>query len=94
MAGLGLISYSRERVEKIAQELVEKGELSQSEESEFVKKMMDRAEKDKQELEKKVGEVVENTMQRMNVPTRKEFEELKEEIRSMKGEKSEEKEEE
>ncbi|MFW5888403.1 MAG: phasin-related domain-containing protein, partial [Patescibacteria group bacterium] len=37
MAGLGLLDYSRERIENFAEELVERGELSKSEESEFVK---------------------------------------------------------
>jgi polyhydroxyalkanoate synthesis regulator phasin len=85
MAGLGLLDYSREKVESFASELVERGELSKSEESQFVKKMMDRAEKDRKEIEKKIGETVEKTMERMNVPTRNELEELKKEIKKMRG---------
>ena len=88
LAGLGLLSYSREKAEEIAKELVEKGELSKSEESEFVKKMMERAEKDKEEVEKKVGELVEKNLHKMNIPTRKEFEELKQEIQNLSGKSS------
>ncbi len=91
MAGLGLLDYSRERIENFAEELVERGELSKSEESEFVKKMIKRVEKDREEIEKKIGKTVEKTMERMNIPTGKEFEELKKEIRELKGEKKEEK---
>ena len=80
LAGLGLLSLSREKAEEITKDLIKRGELAESEESKFIKDLMERAEKDKKVIEEKVEEKVEKILTKMNIPTRKEFESLIEKV--------------
>ncbi|HEK86000.1 MAG: phasin family protein [Candidatus Saccharicenans sp.] len=87
LAGLGLISLTREKAEELAKDLIKRGELAQTEEAKFVKDLMAQAEKNKAELEKKVEQISENVLKKLNLPTRKEFEELKARVEEIAGQK-------
>ncbi len=76
-AGLGILSLSREKAEELAKELIKQGELAKTDEAKFVKDLMKRVEKNKAEVEKKTEEVVTKTVEKLNVPTRKELNDLK-----------------
>ena len=76
-AGLGILSLSREKAEELAKELIKQGELAKTDEAKFVKDLMKRVEKNKAEVEKKTEEVVTKTVEKLNVPTRKEVNDLK-----------------
>jgi poly(hydroxyalkanoate) granule-associated protein len=80
LAGLGALSLSREKVEELTKELIERGELSKTDEATFVKDLLDIAEKNKTGLEEKVEKAVEKVLTRLDIPTRKELSELKEEL--------------
>ena len=49
----------------------------------FVKDVMDQTEKSKTELEKKIEKSVEDIFAKLNIPTRKEFEELKKKVEEL-----------
>ncbi|MBC7361183.1 MAG: phasin family protein [Candidatus Aminicenantes bacterium] len=87
LAGLGLISLTREKAEEIAKDLIKRGELAETEEAKFVKDLLEQAEKSKAELEKKLEKTVEAVLTKLNIPTRKEFEELKARVEEMAGQK-------
>lgn len=80
LAGLGALSLSREKAEEIAKELIAKGEVAKSEEAKFVKDLLDVVEKNKTGIEEKMEKAVEKVLSRLDIPTRKELNELKEEI--------------
>ena len=80
LAGLGALSLSREKAEKLAKDLVKRGELAKTEEAKFVKDLMKRAEKSRVEIEKKIEKIVEKTLIRLNIPTRKELDALRAKI--------------
>jgi polyhydroxyalkanoate synthesis regulator phasin len=80
LAGLGALSLSREKAEKLAKDLVKRGELAKTEEAKFVKDLIKRAEKNRAEVEKKIEKVVEKSLAKLNIPTRKEFNILKEKV--------------
>ena len=77
LAGLGFMSFSLEKAEELANTMIKKGEMSKTEGAEFVKDLMDQVEKNKDEIERKIGLIVEKTLEKLNVPTRKELNELK-----------------
>jgi len=54
LAGLGLISLTREKAEEFAKELIRRGELSENEKAKFVKDILDQSEKTKTEIEQKI----------------------------------------
>ena len=83
LAGLGVLSISREKAEKITKDLVKRGELAKTEEAKFIKDLMEQAEKNKIEVEKKIEKVVEKTLTRLNIPTRKEINDLKEKVNKL-----------
>ncbi|MEA2064979.1 MAG: phasin family protein [Patescibacteria group bacterium] len=77
LAGLGVFSLSREKAEEITKDLIKQGELAKTEEAKFVKNLMERVEKSKGEMEKKTEKMVKKTLAKLNLPTRKELDELK-----------------
>ncbi len=71
LGGLGLASLTKERANEIAQELIKKGELSQSESKEFVIDIMDKAEKEKDRLIEKIKPEIDKSLEKMNFASKK-----------------------
>ena len=79
LVGLGALSLTREKAEEITKDLIKRGEVAKIEEAKFVKDLMKRAEKSRVEIEK----IIEKTLVKLNVPTRKEFDALKTKINKL-----------
>jgi len=77
LAGLGVLSLTRKKAEEITKDLIKRGEVAKTEEAKFVKDLMERAEKSRVEVEKKIEKAVKKTLIKLNIPTRKEVNELK-----------------
>ena len=71
LASLGMLSLTKERANKIAQELIKRGELSQSESKEFVVDLLDRAEKEKDRLIEKIKPEIDKSLEKMNFASKK-----------------------
>lgn len=71
LGGLGIVSLTKERANEIAQELIKKGELSQSESKEFVVDLLDKAEKEKDRLIEKIKPEIDKRLERMNFVSKK-----------------------
>ena len=80
LAGLGAISMTRERAEKIFDDYVSRGKAEKESRTGFVKAVMDAADKNREELEKLVSKQVRETMEHLNLPTRDDFERLEQKI--------------
>ena len=80
MFGEGLVAMTREKSEELVKELVKKGEMSEKEGKQLVNDLMEKSKKVTRELETKTEEMVTLTLKRLNIPTRKELEELRERI--------------
>ncbi len=80
LAGLGAISMTRERAEKIFDEYVSRGKLEKENRTGFIKELMDSADKNRQELEKLISKQVQEAMERLNLPTREDLKRLEEKI--------------
>ncbi|MCK5019510.1 MAG: hypothetical protein KAS32_20795 [Candidatus Peribacteraceae bacterium] len=87
LAGLGALSLTRGKAEEIAKDLIKQGELAKTGEAKFVKDLMGWAEESKVAVEKKVEVVVKKVLPKLDVPTRKEFNELKAKVASLVGKK-------
>ena len=64
-------------------ELVKKGELSQSDAAKLMNEVMSRAEKSGEEIDKKVGEIVEKTLVKLNLPGKRDIEKLERTIQEL-----------
>lgn len=71
LAGLGMLSLTKEKANEIAQDLIKKGELSQSESKKFVVDLLDKAEKEKDKLLKKIKPDIEKSLEKMNFASKK-----------------------
>ena len=80
LSGLGVLTITRKKAEEIAQELIKEGEISDSDEAKFVKDLMEKAKSSKTEIEEKIEKVVEKTLMKMNIPTRKELTQIEKKI--------------
>ena len=80
LTGLGILSFTQEKAQNLAKDLIKKGELSETEEAKFVKDLMKRAEKYGSEVEKKIEKTVEKTLRKLDIPSRKDLAEIKEKL--------------
>ena len=72
MAGIGV----PEKLKEMVDELVEKGELSESEGAKLVKECSEKVGKTGDDLNKSMTELINKTLEKMNIPTREEVEKL------------------
>lgn len=80
LTGLGVLFLTREKAENLAKDLIRKGELSETEEAKFVKDLMKKAEKAGGEIEEKIEKTVGKTLKKLNIPTRKDLDEIKQKL--------------
>lgn len=76
LAGLG----AQEKVGELVDELVKKGEISKSQGAKIVKTWTEKADKRKENLSKDLSELINKTLTRMNIPTKKDIQELNKKI--------------
>jgi polyhydroxyalkanoate synthesis regulator phasin len=76
MAGLGALTMTRERAEKLFDEYVSKGQAERDARTGFVKEVMDSAERTRSELEKLVSDQVRHTVTNLNLASREDLQRL------------------
>ncbi len=74
--GLGAVAMTREKAQKLVDELIEKGRVSKEESPKIMEELMNRAEEERKAFEEKLDKMLEHTMKRLGVPTKKEIDEL------------------
>ncbi|GJQ60764.1 MAG: polyhydroxyalkanoate synthesis regulator [Candidatus Scalindua sp. AMX11] len=82
--GLGAMLVSKDKAEEVVNELVKKGELGQEEGKTLVSELMEKGEASVHELEAKIEKSVKSVAERLSLPTRKEFDELKAQVEELK----------
>jgi polyhydroxyalkanoate synthesis regulator phasin len=79
LAGFGV----QEKVKEFIDELVKKGELSESQGARLVKEWAEKADKSTADLSKTISDLVSKTLEKMNIPTREDIERLNKKIQSL-----------
>ncbi len=82
--GLGVLLSSKEKIEEVVNELVKKGDIGQEEGKDLVNEMIEKGKTSMNEIEGQVEKIVKGVAEKLNFPTRKEFNELKSEIEQLK----------
>jgi polyhydroxyalkanoate synthesis regulator phasin len=80
LAGLGALSMTKERAEKMFDEYVSRGQAQREARSGFVKEVMDSAEKTRSELQKLVSDQVRQTMKTLHVATQEDVQRLEQKL--------------
>lgn len=83
LMGMGIAALTREKVEQLAEELVEKGEISEGESKDFVKDMMKRSEQQRGELEKKIESEVKKASAKLNLATKDDIKRMEKKIAAL-----------
>ena len=76
MAGLGALTMTKDRAEKIFDEYVKRGQAEQAGRSGFVKELLDSAERNRRELEDLIARQVSQTIAKTNLATREDIQRL------------------
>jgi len=80
LAGLGALSMSRERAEKIFDEYVAKGQAAKDTRSGFVKEVMDSADRTRSELETLVSKQVAQTVDNLQLAGKADIQRLEQKL--------------
>ncbi len=80
MAGMGAMSMTKEKAERIFDEAVKKGMAEKEQKHGFVKEMLDSAEKARQDLEKLVSDQIHKTLSQMPLATKDDLKRLEEKV--------------
>ena len=83
LLGVGLATVTKEKVEQLAKELTEKGELSIEQGNELVKNVMKTSEQAKQKLESEVEKVVNKVLEKAHLPSKADIEKLQQRIKNL-----------
>ncbi len=83
LASLGVIELTRETMESIIRELIKKGEVSREEGRGLIEEILRKGEEGKKNLEDKLETKIVKTMEKLNIPTKKEIQELGEKIETL-----------
>ncbi|MCQ4088077.1 phasin family protein [Saccharibacillus sp. JS10] len=78
--GIGMTVASKERVEKVVEDLVKKGEIAPSESKAFVNKLVERGEEERNNIKGMVQEQVRRVLKELDVPNGNEVKSLEERI--------------
>jgi len=83
LAGLGALSMTRERAEKIFDEYVQRGEAERGARGGFVKDLMNNAEKARRELEKLIAEQVKAAVVKLDLATKEDVQRLEKKLEEL-----------
>jgi polyhydroxyalkanoate synthesis regulator phasin len=76
LAGFGV----QERVKEFIDDLVKKGELSESQGAKLVKEWSEKADKNVEDISKSMNDLVQKTLEKMSLPTKDDITKLNEQI--------------
>ncbi|HSJ55965.1 MAG TPA: phasin family protein, partial [Anaerolineae bacterium] len=76
LASIGAVALAQDEMESFVNRLVERGELAEQEGKELLRDVMEKRRRQTRRAEVEVESRVEDTLQRMNVPTRSDIEAL------------------
>ncbi len=77
LTGLGLVIKTRDEVESVAKEWIEKQKMSESEGRKFMDDLLKKYDDSREKLEDRVEKMVKDTLKKSNIATREEVEALK-----------------
>jgi polyhydroxyalkanoate synthesis regulator phasin len=77
LAGIGAAALTKEKIEGIVRELIKQGEISKEEGIKLVKEVLQKGEEIQKILEAKIDVGINKAIEKLNIPTRKETQELR-----------------
>ncbi|MFP7755137.1 phasin family protein [Thermodesulfobacteriota bacterium B35] len=82
-AGVGAAFLTKEKIEELNRELVEKGKMTQEEGKKFVEELIRKSENAKDQLELWISQRVEDKIRQLNLATRDELADLRRQVEEL-----------
>ena len=79
--GLGVAYMTKEKLEELSKELIEKGKLSEKEGREFADELKKKSDEAKKGVQEQVEKMVNSTLKKMNAATMDDLNELEQKLR-------------
>ena len=76
LAGIGLLSMTRDKAQKIADELTQRGEVQKGESKDLVERLVQRGEEECQSLRTLIHDEVKNTLDELGLATKQDIRDL------------------
>jgi len=86
LTGVGIAALTKDKVEELTNELIDKGKMSEQEGEKLVKDMLNQAEESRETLKSQIDSLVKNTIAKMHVARIEDIELLKNEIQQLRDE--------
>jgi polyhydroxyalkanoate synthesis regulator phasin len=80
LAGVGVTYLTKDKIEEVGKKIAQDAKVSEAEGRKFVDELVKKSVEAKGSLEKTVSEKIETALHAMNLPTRKDVDELKSKI--------------
>ena len=80
LTGVGIASLTKDKIEDLGKELIDKGKMSEQEGEKLIQEMLSRAEESKETVRKQTETLVKNTVAKMQLARVEDIELLKAEI--------------
>lgn len=83
LTGVGLAAVTKDKVEELGRELIEKSEMSEKEGKELIDELLKKSEQAREDLETSIEDVVRKVLGKMDLATRGDIDVLAERIKSL-----------
>ena len=80
--GLGVAYMTKEKLEELSKEFIEKGKLSEQEGREFAEELKKKSDEAKKSVQEQVEKIVTTTLKKMNAATKADLDELEQRLRT------------
>lgn len=84
LTGIGLAALTKEKIEEVVKEVVEKGKLSEKDGKEFIDELLKKSEGAREKVEGQIEKAVQATLKKMNLVTRDDLSKLAKQIKQLK----------
>ena len=81
--GVGMVALTKEKIEDVSREFVEKGKLSEEEGKRLMDELLSRSEESKKVLKDQIEVSVKSVLDRMDIPSKSDIKKLQDEIASL-----------
>ena len=83
LTGLGLAFLTKEKIEEVTKEFIDKGKLSEQEGKKLYDELLEKAEESKEDVKKQIEAVTKETMKKMNLASRDELLDLEKRVQEL-----------
>jgi len=83
LTGLGLAFLTKEKIEEMTKEFIEKGKLSEQEGKKLYDELLEKAEESKEDVKKQIETITKETMKKMNLASRDELQDMEKRLQEL-----------